>query len=74
MVPPRFDYAAPLSLDEAVALLNENKGAQILAGGHTLLSEVKLRRMSPPMLVDLRKIRSLYGISRRREEGSGSAR
>lgn len=62
MIPTQFDYAAPDSLKEALQLLTNNKGAVILAGGHRLLTEMKLRRMSPPMLVDLRKIQELHGI------------
>ena len=59
MIPGRFDYAAPESLDEATALLQKQTGAKVLAGGHDLLTQMKLRRTSAPFLVDLRKIRDL---------------
>jgi carbon-monoxide dehydrogenase medium subunit len=57
-----FNYAAPESLGEAVALLKKEKEARVLAGGHSLLTEIKLRRLLPSMLVDLRKITALNGI------------
>ena len=63
MNPTQFNYAAPNSLDEAVEMLRKNQGAKILAGGQILLPEMKLRHVFPSMLVDLRKIRSLRGIS-----------
>ncbi|GCF07962.1 FAD binding domain-containing protein [Dictyobacter arantiisoli] len=63
MIPAPFDYAAPTSLEEAVGLLNEHKGARILAGGHTLLNEMKIHYIdTPSMLVDLRRIPVLRGI------------
>jgi len=62
MIPARFDYAAPESLPEAIAILQKQPAGKVLAGGHDLLTEMKLRRASPPMLVDLRKISSLRGI------------
>jgi aerobic carbon-monoxide dehydrogenase medium subunit len=63
MIPKQFDYAAPESLDEALALLGRNTGARVLAGGHDLLTEMKLRRAMPPFVVDLRNIRDLHGIT-----------
>ncbi|HEY9873906.1 MAG TPA: FAD binding domain-containing protein [Candidatus Obscuribacterales bacterium] len=68
MIPVQFDYAAPESLEAAVKLLKENEKAQILAGGHRLLVEMKLNRASPSLLVDLRKIQGLQGVSLPREK------
>ncbi|HEU5375645.1 MAG TPA: xanthine dehydrogenase family protein subunit M [Ktedonobacteraceae bacterium] len=64
MIPAPFNYTAPESLVEARTLLKKHKGARILAGGHSLLAEMKLRHVSSPMLVDLRNIRDLLGIER----------
>lgn len=64
MIPVQFDYAAPESLEAAVKLLKENEKAQILAGGHRLLVEIKLGQVSPSLLVDLRKIQGLQYIRR----------
>jgi carbon-monoxide dehydrogenase medium subunit len=55
-------------LEEAIGLLQEKSGAIPLAGGHSLLVEMKLGRRSPAALIDLRKIEALYGI-RRGEHG-----
>lgn len=63
MIPAQFDYAAPTSLEEALGLLEANQDAKILAGGHSLLRDIKLRRLSPAMLVDLRRVQDLRGIS-----------
>ena len=56
-------YAAPRSLDEAVALLAKNQGARVLAGGHTLLLEPSRSQMRGALLVDLRLVPNLAGIS-----------
>jgi aerobic carbon-monoxide dehydrogenase medium subunit len=69
MIPVQFDYAAPKSLEGAVKLLKENEEAQILAGGHSLLVEMKQGRVSPSLLVDLGKIQGLQGVRLRRETG-----
>src|SRR3712207_2057987 len=65
MIPVQFDYIAPNSLEEAVKLLSQNVGAHILAGGHSLMTKIKLHRMTPSLLVDLRKLQALRGIGRR---------
>jgi aerobic carbon-monoxide dehydrogenase medium subunit len=58
-----FDYYRAQSLDEAVSLLREVEGAQLLAGGHSLLPAMKLRLSAPAALVDISGIRELAGIS-----------
>jgi carbon-monoxide dehydrogenase medium subunit len=63
MIPAQFEYAAPATLNEAVSLLSKNPDAKALAGGHSLLPVMKLRLSSPSMLVDLRNISELRGIS-----------
>jgi carbon-monoxide dehydrogenase medium subunit len=67
MIPPEFEYHAPKTLSDAVALLNHyGEDAKILAGGHSLLPMMKLRFAEPPHLIDLNKIDQLRGI---KEEG-----
>jgi aerobic carbon-monoxide dehydrogenase medium subunit len=67
VIPPSFDYHAPRSLGEAVALLANLGGeARLLAGGHSLLPMMKLRFAQPAHLIDLARISDLRGI---REEG-----
>ena len=63
MIPPSFDYHAPDTVDEALALLNElGAEAKVLAGGHSLLPMMKLRFAEPSHLVDLNNITVLRGI------------
>ena len=67
MIPTQFDYEAPATLEEAVALLaSDLDGAKVLAGGHSLIPAMKLRLAQPQLLVDLTRIKSLSYI---REEG-----
>jgi carbon-monoxide dehydrogenase medium subunit len=68
MIPPSFQYHAPGSVDDAVALLDElGDEAKLLAGGHSLLPMMKLRFAEPEHLVDINNIESLKGI--REENG-----
>ncbi|GIV96943.1 MAG: carbon monoxide dehydrogenase [Herpetosiphonaceae bacterium] len=62
MFPAEFDYTAPATIDEAIRLLQQRDDAKILAGGHSLLPAMKLRLMTPAMLVDIGKIPELRGI------------
>jgi aerobic carbon-monoxide dehydrogenase medium subunit len=65
--PPSFDYHAPRSMGEALALLSSlGSDAKLLAGGHSLLPLMKLRFAQPAHLIDLGLVPELRGI---REEG-----
>jgi aerobic carbon-monoxide dehydrogenase medium subunit len=65
MIPAEFEYAAPDTLVEAVGLLAEGgEDAKPLAGGHSLIPLMKLRLAFPTLLVDLRRIPGLTGVSR----------
>jgi carbon-monoxide dehydrogenase medium subunit len=67
MIPAAFDYLAPTTLDEAVALLDRHGGqAKILAGGQSLLPLLKLRLGQVGLLVDLGRVPGLEYI---KEEG-----
>lgn len=67
MIPPAFEYHAPRSVGEAVALLGSlGADAKLLAGGHSLLPMMKLRFAQPAHLIDLNRIETLRGI---REDG-----
>ena len=59
---PRFEYAAPRTLDEAIALLASRSGAKPLAGGQSLIPTMAFRLAAPALLVDLRKITGLERI------------
>jgi aerobic carbon-monoxide dehydrogenase medium subunit len=61
MRPAEFTYHRPASVDEAVALLDED--SRPLAGGHSLIPLLKVRLATPSALVDLGRIPGLDGIS-----------
>lgn len=66
MIPSQFDYVAPSSLDEAIALLRAHDGdAKVLSGGQSLIPMVKLRLASPAMLVDINRIPGLAYVAER---------
>ncbi len=63
MIPPRFEYSAPTSLDEALSLLGQHgPDAKVLAGGQSLIPLMKLRLASPPYIVDINRIEGLSYI------------
>ena len=57
MIPQTFEYTAPKTLDEAMALLES--GGKPLAGGMSLIPMMKLRLATPEHLVDLGRIKDL---------------
>ncbi|MDB5880645.1 MAG: carbon monoxide dehydrogenase [Ramlibacter sp.] len=64
MIPHPFEYHAPTSLPDAIALMGRyGDEAKFLAGGHSLLPMMKLRFAQPGHLIDLGKIPDLKGIS-----------
>lgn len=72
MYPSRFQYEAPKSIDEAIALLHKGAGeAKVLAGGQSLVPMLKLRFASPEMLVD---INNLPGLDYLRVDADGTLR
>ena len=68
MIPQTFEYTAPKTLDEALALLAA--GAKPLAGGMSLIPMMKLRLAAPDHLVDLGRLKDLNYI---REAGRRAA-
>lgn len=65
MIPARFEYAAPASLPDALALLKSNPDAKILSGGQSLIPLIKFRLAQPALLVD---INNIVGLDYLREE------
>ena len=64
MIPRPFEYHAPRSVPDAIALLGQfGDEAKLLAGGHSLLPMMKLRFAQPGHLIDLGKIAGLKGIA-----------
>ena len=63
MKPPPFDYAAPESIAEVVALLGEDgEDTTVLAGGQSLVPMLNMRMAQPQVLVDLNRVAGLDAI------------
>ncbi len=63
MKAPRFAYARPASIAEAMALLQKHgDDARVLAGGQSLVPMLNFRLAAPKILVDISRIESLAGI------------
>ena len=63
MIPAKFDYARPSSLDEALsALASGGEDAKVIAGGQSLLPLLRLRFAYPSVLVDVGGVSSLRGV------------
>ena len=69
MKPAAFAYRAPASVEEALALLEANREAKLLAGGQSLVPVLNFRLASPPLLIDLNRIAALAGV---REAADGT--
>jgi carbon-monoxide dehydrogenase medium subunit len=66
MKPAPFTYAAPSTLEEAIALLREHGDAvKLLAGGQSLMPMLNLRLARPQYIVDLNRIPGLDYIAAR---------
>lgn len=66
MIPAQFDYHAPTSLDEAIALLAQNAGAaKVLAGGQSLIPAMRFRLAMPEVLIDINGITQLDYVKER---------
>jgi carbon-monoxide dehydrogenase medium subunit len=60
MIPAAFDYVRAGSAEEAVALLAERgEDTRLLAGGHSLIPLMRMRRATPAALVDVGEIGAL---------------
>ncbi len=69
MIPASFDYHAPQTLEEALALLQRHgDDAKVLSGGQSLLPLLKLRLGAAGHLIDIGRIPGLEYI--REEDGS----
>ena len=71
MIPPSFEYLAPKTIPDAVAMLQKHGDeAKILAGGHSLIPAMRLRLAEPGYLIDISGIGGLDYI----QEESGQLR
>jgi len=60
--PPPFEYSAPGSVDEALALLDDE--AKVLAGGQSLVPLLNFRLARPGLLVDINGVSELAYLRR----------
>ena len=65
MKPPVFEYHAPRSVAEAVALLADLEDAKVLAGGQSLIPLLNFRLARPAHLVDVNGITELDRVYER---------
>lgn len=64
MYPSAFDYTAPETLEDALALLDQHGDeAKVLAGGQSLIPLLKLRFASPRLLVDINRLTGLDALA-----------
>ncbi len=63
MKPAPFAYKKARALEEAVALLGEDKEARLLAGGQSLIATLNMRLSQPSLLIDINGIGGLGGIA-----------
>lgn len=60
----RFDYFAPRTVEQAVALLKEHgERARILAGGTNLMVQIRHKAIAPEVVVGLKRIEGLDTIT-----------
>jgi aerobic carbon-monoxide dehydrogenase medium subunit len=61
--PAKFEYHSPVSVDEALRILERYQGeARVLAGGQSLVPMMNFRLATPAAIVDLNRVAGLAGI------------
>ena len=64
MIPGKFDYVRPSTVDEAVAaLVAGGDDAKVLGGGQSLMPVLRLRMGEPSVIVDTTRIDEMKGIT-----------
>lgn len=64
MIPAEFDYLRAASVEHAIQLLTDNGDeAKLLSGGQSLLPLMKLRLARPVVVIDIRTLPELQGVS-----------
>ncbi len=63
MIPAKFDYVRPGTVDEAVrALAGVGEDGKVIAGGQSLLPLLRLRMSYPELLIDVGALGELRGV------------
>jgi carbon-monoxide dehydrogenase medium subunit len=63
MLPPQFEYTAPATIRDAFRSLVGRPDALLVTGTYRQVIDLKLRRITPGLLVDLHKIPDLFGLT-----------
>lgn len=65
MILPQFDYHRPESVEEAIDVLSAHAGVEpeILAGGHSLVPDMKNAETDPGVVVDIGAVPALAGVT-----------
>ena len=67
---PPFRYLAPRTMEQATQMLaQEGEQAMLVAGGTDLYPNMKRRQFTPPVVIGLRGIAALKGISGTSDQG-----
>ena len=65
MYPATFDYRAPATLDETLAILKaKGEDAKLMAGGQSLIPLLKLRFSRPELVVDIGRLPAMDYVKR----------
>ena len=65
-----FQYFAPNTLEEAIALLDRHKEkAVLMSGGTDIIVQLRENLISPDYIIDVKRIKELHGIRFSKEEG-----
>ncbi|HET6651923.1 MAG TPA: xanthine dehydrogenase family protein subunit M [Nocardioides sp.] len=63
MIPAKFDYVSPTTVEEALqALAAAGDEGKVIAGGQSLLPVLRMRLNAPEMIIDIGKIDSMRGV------------
>jgi len=63
VIPAKFDYAAPASLEEALSTLaSAGEDAKLMAGGQSLIPVLRLRLADPSTVIDLTGVAEMHGV------------
>jgi len=64
-----FEYVAPNNIEEIIKLLKNNENARILAGGTDLIVQLRERRRSTNLVIDIKNVPELKHISFNKKDG-----
>ncbi|HER23933.1 MAG TPA: hypothetical protein ENO17_02615, partial [Candidatus Atribacteria bacterium] len=65
----QFKYISPKTKEEVLKILNEEGvNACIIAGSTNVLPDIKMKKLSPKILIDLTAIEELRGIDKKKDK------